>query len=416
MKLPLPAHLARYRLAHATGRAQALPINLTVSVTYSCPSRCATCDIWQKKVDDMTVDEYGRLFRTLDKVPIWATISGGDQFLRRDLDEIVRLIRQEIEPSIINIPMNGILTERIHALLPRIAEFSRGSQLVLNLSVDAIGAEHDEIRGAPGNWERLLLASELIHDLKKTYPHVVLGVHTVISKLNVDQIPHIESEARRIFRPDSYITEVAENRVELKTMQKDITPDVASYRRATEHLRSTIWAHRSIHPVARLVESLRLEYYELAANILEQRTQVIDCYAGWASAHLAPDGHVWGCCTRAESLGNVRDHGYDFKKVWFGPEADAFRDSVRKHECSCPLANASYTNLLLDPRSLVRVAANLSGVGRALDLATGRASAASTALSASNAARARHESANVNASAPAHANTNANANAKENAP
>lgn len=361
-KLPLLARLGQYRVAHATGRPHVLPINLTVSVTYSCPSRCLTCDIWKKKVDDLSVDEYGRVFPTLEKVPIWVTLSGGDQFVRRDLDEIVRLVRVQIEPNIINIPMNGVITERIHALLPRIADFSRGSQLVLNLSIDEIGEEHDRLRGAPGNWQKLLGVAELIHDLKRTFDHVVLGVHTVVSKHNVARIPEIEREARRVFRPDSYITEVAENRVELDTMDKSISPEPDEYRRVVEHLTASIRAQRSLVPVARLVQSLRLEYYELAARILEEKRQVIDCYAGWASAQLAPDGHVWGCCVRAESVGNVRDYGYDFKEVWFGPQADAFRASVRRHECACPLANASYTNLLLDAPSLARVLANMSGV------------------------------------------------------
>jgi MoaA/NifB/PqqE/SkfB family radical SAM enzyme len=360
-KVPLLARLAGYRAAHATGFPRQLPVNLTVSVTYSCPSRCATCDIWQKKVDDLSVDEYGRIFPTLEKVPVWVTLSGGDQFVRSDLDEVVRLVVTQIEPSIVNIPMNGVITERIFQLLPKIAHHTSGKQLVLNLSVDEIGAAHDAIRGAERNYEKLLGVAELIHDLKKTYPHVVLGVHTVISKRNVHRIPEIEREARAAFRPDSYIAEVAENRVELKTMEKDITPSPADFRRAVAHLANVIESHRSGHPVARLVESLRLEYYELAARVLEEQRQVIDCYAGWASAQLAPDGHVWGCCVRAESVGNVRDHGYDFRTVWFGAQADAFRASVKAHSCACPLANASYTNLLLDPRSLVRVAANMAG-------------------------------------------------------
>ena len=71
---------------------------------------------------------------------------------------------------------------------------------------------------------------------------------------------------------------------------------------------------------------------------------------------------MWGCCTRAESLGNVRDFHYDFGAVWLGRSADAFRDSVRRHECACPLANASYTNLLLDVPSLAKVTANLTGI------------------------------------------------------
>jgi MoaA/NifB/PqqE/SkfB family radical SAM enzyme len=360
--LPLGVRLAGYRAAHATGRFQQLPINLTVSVTYSCPSRCATCDIWQKKVDDLSVDEYARIFPTLEGVPIWVTLSGGDQFVRGDFDEIVRLVQTQIRPRIVNIPMNGVITERVFQLLPRIAAHTAGAQLVLNLSVDEIGEAHDRIRGSDRNFEKLKLVADLIHDLKKTYSHVVLGVHTVISRWNVARIPEIEREARAIFRPDSYIAEVAENRVELKTMDKDIAPSAAEYRQAVGHLRNVIRAHRSAHPVARLVESLRLEYYDLAARILEEKRQVIDCYAGWASAHLAPDGHVWGCCVRAESVGNVRDYGYDFRTVWFGPQAAAFRASVRNHECACPLANASYTNLLLDARSLVRVAGHMAGV------------------------------------------------------
>jgi MoaA/NifB/PqqE/SkfB family radical SAM enzyme len=362
-KLPLLARLAGYRVAHATGQLQQLPVNLTVSVTYSCPSRCATCDIWKKKVDDLSVDEYGRVFPTLEKVPVWVTLSGGDQFVRADFDEIVRLVASQIEPRIINIPMNGVITERIFSLLPKIAHHTSAAQLVLNLSVDEIGDAHDRIRGADRNFEKLKLVADLIHDLKKSYPHVVLGVHTVISKLNVTRIAEIEREARAIFRPDSYIAEVAENRVELDTMHKDITPDPADFRRAVAHLSASIRARRSTHAVARLVESLRLEYYELAARILEEKRQVIDCYAGWASAQLAPDGHVWGCCVRAESIGNVRDHGYDFRAVWSGPKADEFRRSVRAHECACPLANASYTNLLLDAPSIARVTANMAGVG-----------------------------------------------------
>jgi len=211
-KLPLVARLGGYRVAHAFGPPKQLPVNLTVSVTYSCPSRCATCDIWKKKVDDLSVDEYAKVFPTLEKVPVWVTLSGGDQFVRADFDEVVRLVCTQIEPQIVNIPMNGIITGRIFTLLPRIASLTAGRQLVLNLSVDEIGGAHDRIRGARGNFEKVKNVAALIRDLKKTYAHVVLGVHTVISRYNVSRIAEIEREARAIFQPDSYIAEVAEKR------------------------------------------------------------------------------------------------------------------------------------------------------------------------------------------------------------
>ena len=359
-KLPLPVRLAGYKLSHLRGRPPGLPVNLTISVTYACPSRCLTCGIWQKRARDLTLDEYARVFPSFEKVPIWVTLSGGDQFLRADLDRIVERVRQDIEPQIINIPMNGIATGRIFSLLPRIAELSRGSQLVLNLSVDEVGEEHDRIRGAPGNFAKLLAVAQFIRDLKRRHDHIVMGVHTVISKANVARIDVIERELRRIFSPDSFITEVAERRVELATMDRDITPSPQAYREAVAHLRRGIARQRSRRPLARLVEAMRFEYYDLAARVLEESRQIIDCYAGVASAHLAPDGQVWGCCVRAESLGNIREHGYDFGRVWRSAAADAFRASVKNKECACPMANASYTNLLLDAGSLVRVMRNLA--------------------------------------------------------
>ena len=88
-KLPLLARLAGYRAAHATGRLQQLPINLTVSVTYSCPSRCATCDIWQKKVDDLSVDEYGRI--VFGKAKTGEAAKAGQELMKRGTIDLSRL-------------------------------------------------------------------------------------------------------------------------------------------------------------------------------------------------------------------------------------------------------------------------------------------------------------------------------------
>src|SRR5207248_4725376 len=49
------------------------------------------------------------------------------------------------------------------------------------------------------------------------------------------------------------------------------------------------------------------------------------------------------------------DVNYDFKRIWFSPEADRVRTSIRNKECHCPLANASYTNMLMHIPTLSRV-------------------------------------------------------------
>jgi len=156
---------------------------------------------------------------------------------------------------------------RIFALLPRIVEFNRNAELVLDLSVDEIGEAHDRQRGAPGNFAKRLEVASFIRDLKKTHKRSVLGVHTVVSKAKVERVPIIERELRRAFAPDSFITEAAEKRVELATMDRDITPSAEAYARAAAHLRESIAGRRSSRPLARLVEAFRYEYYGLAAHL-----------------------------------------------------------------------------------------------------------------------------------------------------
>ena len=83
------------------------------------------------------------------------------------------------------------------------------------------------------------------------------------------------------------------------------------------------------------------------------------CHAGFLSVHIGADGDVWSCCVLARSFGNLRDHGFDFRKVWFSPAAEEFRTWMRERRCACPLANAAYTNLLAEPAAAVRMAAGM---------------------------------------------------------
>jgi len=51
--------------------------------------------------------------------------------------------------------------------------------------------------------------------------------------------------------------------------------------------------------IAKFTQAFRAQYYQLAKRVLYERTQVIACYAGWASMHIAPNGDIWSCCIRA---------------------------------------------------------------------------------------------------------------------
>ncbi|MFH1502975.1 MAG: radical SAM protein [Candidatus Eisenbacteria bacterium] len=347
------ARVPLYKLMRLTGRPRVLPLNLTVSVTYRCNSRCLTCNVYDKEAREFTADEFDRTFASLGRAPYWFTMSGGEPFLRGDLADICESAWRRNRPGIINIPTNGLLTDRVVSMVEDIAGRCSGAQVIINLSIDGVGDEHDAIRGVPGGFEKSLQTYEGLRKLGA--PNLTLGVHTVISVHNVERVPSIYRYVQRELRPDSFITEIAEERVELGTVGAAITPDGEAYGRAIDFLIDRI-REEEFKGISRVTQSFRVRYYELVKRFLETGRQSIPCYAGVASAQIAPDGDVWFCCVKADPMGNLRDVDYDFRRIWFGEKAVRARRQVARGACSCPLANASYTNMLMHVPTLSSVA------------------------------------------------------------
>ncbi len=351
-KIQLVSKIPAFHAFRALGAPSIYPVNITISLLYSCNSRCKTCNVYLKRVNNFTVEEYDKLFRNLGHAPYWFTFSGGEPFLRKDIAEVVKAAYRRTEPGIINIPTNGSLYHRMYDLAHEIVESCPNSEVIINLSLDQLGEKHDEIRGFKSNFERAMKTYESLKKLRR-YPNFTLGIHTVISTFNVADFQEIYEGLIQL-EPDSYITEIAEERVELGTIGEAITPQVEQYAEAVDFLRQEM-RKRKQTGVAQIAQAFRYEYYQLVKQILIQRTQVIPCFAGVMSAQISPDGDVWPCCIRADSMGNLREHNYDFKKIWRSSQAAKIRKSIRNKECSCPLANASYTNMLASPKTLGKV-------------------------------------------------------------
>jgi MoaA/NifB/PqqE/SkfB family radical SAM enzyme len=349
-KIPL------FMLYRRFGWPKMLPINITLSPSPRCNSRCLTCNIWMKREDELKIEEWDQVFRSLGRAPFWFTVSGGEPFMFRDLVPLCRSLYQHCRPGIINIPTNSLMYNIIPGKVEEICDSCPDTQVIINLSLDGVGQKHDYIRNVPGNFEKFERNYRSLRKLDK--PNLTIGVHSVISRFNVNDAPELFEYAFGL-EPDSYITEIAEQRVELDTVELPITPPPDKYSWAIDQLIDRM-EHRNFRGISRVTEAFRVEYYRLVKRILAEQTQVIGCYAGWASAQIYANGDVWPCCVRADDLANLRDVGYDFRRVWFSPVAERVRTSIRNKECHCPLANASYTNMLMHPPTLARVAAKVS--------------------------------------------------------
>jgi MoaA/NifB/PqqE/SkfB family radical SAM enzyme len=353
--LSLLAKLPFYQSFYHFGFPKMLPFSIVVSLSYRCNSTCATCDVWKKPNDDLTVAEWRKVFHPLRRAPFYMTFTGGEPFLRADMHEVIAAAYDECRPEVITVPTNGILTKRILERVAFICDAAPTAKIGINLSLDGVGKDHDEIRGVPGNWKKSMQTWEGLKELQKTKKNLALTVHTVFSKFNVKKATSIY-EGLQFLKPDSYITEVAEERVELDTLGWGITPMADEYAPVADFLSVKAREWRS-QGIARFTQAFRAQYYQLAKRTLIEKRQVIPCLAGWASVHLAPNGDVWSCCIRAEAVANLRDHQYDLRPIWFEQQGRlrALRKSIKNRECYCPMANASYANMLLHPPTMARV-------------------------------------------------------------
>ena len=350
----------RYWAFRRFGWPKVMPVNVAVSIISTCNSRCLTCNIWAEHTPgegaDLSVEEFDRVFQSLGHTPYWFTVSGGEPFMRKDIVEICQSIYDRCRPAQINIPTNSLVWRPIAERVEAIARHCSDSEVVINLSLDGVGEKHDEVRGIKGNFDKVQRVYDQLRGLK--LPNLTVGVHSVVSNFNIDHFPVLHDFVVNEMKPDSFISEIAEERVELGTIGTGITPGRDDYARAVDLLIHSSETNPH-HGRSQVIQAFRRKYYDLVKRYLEREAQAVPCYAGWASAHIAPNGDVWTCAVRAQPIANLRDYDYDFKRIWFGHEGSPLRTSIKRGECACPLANAAYTSMLMSPSTMLEVGENL---------------------------------------------------------
>ena len=365
------SRIARCRLARTGIIRPPHPVTLTFSITNRCNSRCRTCRIWklyqrrpEKAEGELSVSEIERIFRSMRPV-LFFNVSGGEPFLRDDVHEIVRLACRYLKPMVVHIPTNAIDRDRtiegVGRCLEAIDREAPGTTFTVKPSIDGIGKEHDRIRGVKGNFDSLMRTVEALRWLSKKHLNFHLELGTVVSRMNMDALRDITSFVHNL-GVQSYRNEIAEQRSEFFNVGDPITPTAEEYERLMHDFSAKIRENlKNKRRPARMMESLRLVYYQYAPRILRENSQVLPCYAGTSNVHITPYGDLWPCCTLGydKPMGNLPEANYNFGAVWHSARADVVREHIQSRKCACPLANQAYSNIACNFRAALKVMWNV---------------------------------------------------------
>lgn len=119
-------------------------LNGTVIVTYRCNAKCTMCNRY--KCPSSPAEEIS--IETIKKLPpmYFTNITGGEPFIREDLEEIVSVLKEKSDRIVIS--TNGFFTDRILALCKKHPDIG------IRISIEGTEKTNNEIRGLEDGYQK----------------------------------------------------------------------------------------------------------------------------------------------------------------------------------------------------------------------------------------------------------------------
>ena len=342
------------------------PVSLVHFVTRRCNARCSFCfvDFSGPVTSDgeLTADEIDRLTHTLGPRLENVNLTGGEPFLRKDLDRIVASYYRNAGVRSVYITSNGSQPARTEALARTVAAEFPDRKLIVSLSVDSFAEEHDRIRRVKGLFGKVLETYAAMREVGREHPGVMVNVAVTVSHENHDVVA------------DLYESLVEEHGI--VSITAVIVRDEGVYRTPRDHQEAILASYRWLtSAIGRDLRSGRLEGYDpstLQGRLMNEKNTILwdvvadtyldphfvsTCHAGTLFGVLDHHGDVFPCEVLDRPIGNVRDHDLDFSAVWASDAAAATASWIKDSECHCCYECAWAFNILGNARYQPRLLA-----------------------------------------------------------
>ena len=161
------------RAIQARAKGDGRPFIIVHLVTNRCMCKCKSCLWRQNQWEDVPLDDLKRFYsQAAEEGFLAAGLFGGEPFMRRDLGELMRFIKEEAGMAQLLFTNGWHLEKQMDEVLPYTD--------ILLLSLDSAKPEkHDEIRGLNGLFDKIMKGLELV---KKKYPEMPVHINTCIQK------------------------------------------------------------------------------------------------------------------------------------------------------------------------------------------------------------------------------------------
>jgi radical SAM protein with 4Fe4S-binding SPASM domain len=327
---------------------------LTFFVTKRCNAHCPYCFYLSsqnghgKGEGELTLDEIGNVSASMGDL-LWLAFSGGEIFMRNDIDKIAEIFYRQNRPSIILLPTNGLLPDISAGKTEEILKSCRNSTVVVKLSIDGTGEDNDALRGVKGSLEKTIRTYELMERLQGRYENMELGVNTVFTSANQDRMDDIIEFVRGMKGIRTHTVSLIRGDVGEEIL-KDI--DIEKYRYTARKLEEEYRKrNRGMYRFAgaRLKTAQDIVQRRIIYKTCKENKKQLECYAGRLTLVLTENGDVFPCESFSPKLGNVRENGYDMMELLANEKNRKTVGAIRDGGCFCTHECYAMMNILFNP-------------------------------------------------------------------
>jgi MoaA/NifB/PqqE/SkfB family radical SAM enzyme len=337
------------------------PVTMIFFVTSRCNLRCSHCFYWRElstaSHKELSIDEIKKIAHSFEH-PISLSLTGGEPFLRRDLKEIVEVFHEGCGTREVGIATNGTLETSTVETVRSILDEGLLSNLSVQVSLDGLEKTHDAIRGIKGAFKKGLSTLKALEKIRKHYPNFYLKTVLSIQKLNISEIKEFVEYLLplniplrfNIVRGGSFGVFHLPKNASSGFGPRDETGAFLSLdeiRQTYAYLRD--WSDKnSFH----FWPSRQQKIWELSIKMLEESRCEMPCYANAMESVLYANGDV-AFCELSKTYANIREHDYDFRKIWKSEEANKMRKLISR--CCCVHGCNLTTGLTFDPMTVISI-------------------------------------------------------------
>lgn len=313
-------------------------------VTSRCNSNCRHCfnrSNLNNNTKDLSLKEINNLSRDLPEIEN-LLLSGGEPFLRNDLVELINIFRVNNNIKTISIPTNGILTGKIVESCIKILEIEGLGGVSINISLDGLAKTHDQIRGVPGNFQKVLSTLKELGKLKEKNDRLSILINSVVSRDNYQELfslfkylenePAISNHFFEIIRPELKL--IARGRPDNSFLSRSFYSRVLSlqYSKFKINLKTENFIKRFLQEV-RFLGKLALVYNLQLANFNSNRAWPFACRAGNNILVLNSDGRIRPCELRDKTFS--LEENFKDKKLVADSELAGEMKLIKRQKCFC---------------------------------------------------------------------------------